>query len=281
MSKIKFANPLLLLASIGVLFFGAACQIQNPANNSGNNAINSAAANDSPAKPETTSGAASEQTINFDTPDGVKIAGTFYPAAKENAPAVLMLHQFDSNRASYKDLARQFQKSGIAVLAIDGRGFGDSVKKADGSKVLPDRSAQSVEGMKSDVSAAIKFLSEQKNVDKSRIGIIGASYGSSLAIIYAGDDAIIKTIALLSPGLNYFDNLPTEPAIRKYGARPVLIVAAEDDQESAEASRRLDKLATGDTHQLQIYKQGGHGTGILTAGVGLDKLLLQFFEKNL
>ncbi len=124
-------------------------------------------------------------------------------------------------------------------------------------------------------------MSEQKNVDKTRVGIVGASYGSSLALIYAADNPEIKSVALLSPGTNYFGVLPTTPAIEKYGARPVLIVAAEDDAESATASRQLDKLAAGDKHQLQIYKKGGHGTGILTAGVGLDRLLLDFFRQNL
>ena len=69
--------------------------------------------------------------------------------------AVLMLHQFGSSRESYKNLARQFQADGIAVLAIDGRGFGDSTKKADGSKVSASQSNEAVAGMKSDVAAAV------------------------------------------------------------------------------------------------------------------------------
>lgn len=286
MNKIKSANRLfLLLAATGILLAGAACQMQdqatrNDAANHVNSSIENANAGNS-AESNAASGAAKEQTINFAAPDGVQIVGTFYPSAKENAPAVLMLHQFGGSRASYKDLARQFQKSGIAVLAIDGRGFGDSTKRADGSRLAPSQSNETVAGMKTDVAAAIKFLSEQKNVDKTRVGIAGASYGSSLAIIYAADDASIKSVALLSPGTNYFGNLPTEPVIQKYGARAVLIVAAEDDQESAEAARRLDKLAGGDKHRLQIYGRGGHGTGILNAGVGLDGLLLEFFQKNL
>lgn len=167
------------------------------------------------------------------------------------------------------------------MLAIDGRGFGESIKKVDGSKVAAGQSAEAVNGMKSDVAAAVKFLSEQRNVDKKRIGVVGASYGSSLAIIHAADNAEIKAVGLLSPGTNYFGTLPTEPAIEKYGARPILIVAAEDDSESATASRRLDKLAKGDKHQLQIYPKGGHGTAILKGGVGLEKLLLEFFGQNL
>ena len=272
-------------STITALLFGAACQTQNsststdqttniPAENSANSVSKNANA------PTENSEKAAAQTINFDAPDGVRIVGTFYAANKENSPAVLMLHQFGGSRADYKDLARQFQANGINVLAIDGRGFGESTKKADGSRVSVSQSDEAVAGMKSDV-AAVKFLGGQETVDKTRIGIVGASYGSSLAIIHAGENPEIKSVALLSPGTNYFGNLPTMPAIEKYGARPVLIVAAEDEADSASASRRLDELAAGDKHQLQIYPKGGHGTEIFAAGVGLEKLLLDFFRPNL
>jgi dienelactone hydrolase len=262
-----------------MLICATACQSQKTSTD--NNQISNITAVNSANSMTKTSEAIVSNTINFDAPDGVKIVGTFYGTSAADSPAVLMLHQFGANRGTYKDLARQFQSDGIAVLTIDGRGFGESTKKIDGSKVAVSQSNEAVAGMKSDVAAAVKFLSEQKNIDKSRIGIIGASYGSSLAIIYATENAEIKSVALLSPGTNYFGNLPTIPAIEKYGTRPVLIVAAEDDEESAEASRQLDKLAAGDKNQLQIYKKGGHGTGIFAANVGLEKLLLEFFQKNL
>jgi len=276
----------LFVLTIFALLSGAACQTQNPAtitnqtsNIAAGNSVNLTTKNAAASSGNSENAAA--QTINFDAPDGGRIVGTFYGASAENSPAVLMLHQYGGRREDYKDLARQFQASGIAVLAIDGRGFGESTKKADGSRVSASQSNEAVAGMKSDVAAAVKFLGEQKNIDKKRVGIVGASYGSSLAIIHAGDDASIKAVALLSPGTNYFGNLPTMPAIEKYASRPILIVAAEDDAESATASRRLDKLAAGDKHQLQIYKKGGHGTAILTAGVGLDKTLLEFFRQTL
>ena len=221
------------------------------------------------------------QKIEFDSVDGARIVGSFYAASKPNAPAVLMLHQWGSNRASFDALAKQFQADNIAVLAIDGRGFGESVKKIDGSTILPERTDQAVAGMKLDVSAAIKWFGQQQNVDHNRIGIIGASYGSSLAIIYAAADSNIKAVALLSPGLNYFGNLAIEPAVKSFAARPVLFVAAADDPESADAARHLDSAATGDKHQLKIYSRGGHGTALLSAGVGLDKMLADFFRDNL
>ncbi len=220
------------------------------------------------------------QRVSFESADATKIVGSFYQSSTAKSPTVLLLHQWGSNRQSYDGFAKYLQRKGFNALAIDGRGFGESTKQADRT-IPPSRSADAVAGMLSDVKAALIFLKTQPNVDSSRIGIVGASYGSSLAIIYAGDDLQVKTLVLLSPGLNYFGNLPTEPAAKKYGSRPLLLVAAADDKESAKASSQLDRLASGEKHYLKIYPLSGHGTGIFAAGVGLEKEIEQFLTSTL
>jgi dienelactone hydrolase len=230
---------------------------------------------------EPTPGDTAPQQITLDSAGGAKIAGTFYPAAKASSPAILMLHQWMSDRHSYDDLAKRMQARGFAVLAIDGRGFGESVKTADGNPIVATKSDESVAGMKADVGAAFDFLSKQTNVDPNRIGIIGASYGSSLAIIYAADNPKIKAVALLSPGVNYFGNMPTDPAVRKYGNRALLLVAADDDKASADSVKKLKEAGASDRHEVKIYPKGGHGTGLFGAKVGLEDLLEEFFEKSL
>ena len=217
--------------------------------------------------------------VKFESADKVEIVGTFYESPKANSPAVLLLHQFGSNRESFDEYAKRLQKDGFGVLAIDGRGFGESTKTMDGKTVEAQRTAEGVKGMEADVSNAFDFLAKQKNVDAARIGIVGASYGSSLALIYAARNPKVKAVALLSPGINYFDNLPTEPAIKSYGMRPILLVAAEDDKESAEAVRKLNEADA--KSEMKVYEKGGHGTAIFEANVGLQDLLEQFLMKSL
>jgi len=222
---------------------------------------NNTAANNSANSVATTIGA---QTVAIDSPDGVKIVGTFFESTKANSPAVLLLHQWQSDRHSYDDFAKRLQAKGFNVLSIDGRGFGESVKTADGKPVAPERTDAAVKGMLGDVGAAFDFLSKQKNVDPSRVGIIGASYGSSLAIIYAADNPKVKAVALLSPGLNYFGNMATEPAVRKYGDRDLFVVASKGDTESAEAAENFEKigntrygfmiLPVGSLHGTEMFK---------------------------
>ena len=159
------------------------------------------------------------QRIAFESADKVQIIGSFFASSRPNSPAILLLHQFQNDRHSFDDFAKRLQVKGFGILAIDGRGFGESVKTTDGRNVAVSRSDDAVKGMKNDVAAAFEFLAKQQNVDPARIGIIGASYGSSLAIIYGAENRAVKSVVLLSPGINYFGNLPTEPAVKNYGNR--------------------------------------------------------------
>lgn len=247
------------------------------ASNSTSAANNFVPANATPSK---TPADAVSQTVTIDSPDGVKLAGTLLFAEKPNSPAVLLLHQWQSDRHSYDDFAKQMQAKGFNVLAIDGRGFGESLKAADGKVISAERTDAAVKGMLGDVSAAFDFLARQKNVDPARIAIVGASYGSSLALIYAADNPKVRSVAMLSPGLNYFGNMPTEPAVKKYGARPLLLVAASDDQESAGSVMKLKVVVPDEKYEIRIFEKGGHGTGLFKAKVGLEDTLEAFLTKT-
>ena len=265
-----------------LILFAFGCQNQTVSNsiNQTNSTIPANNANDPSNSSSIVSELMGPQVVKFESAGKVEIVGTFYQSQVAEAPAVLLLHQFGDSRKSYEKFARDLQMKGFNILAIDGRGFGDSTKTTDGKTVTAERTADGVKAMKADVAGAFEFLAKQKNVDANRMGIAGASYGSSLAIIYAAENPKVKSVALLSPGLNYFDNLPTEPAVKIYGNRPLLLVAADDDKESADSVRKL-KSASGENCEVQVYPKGGHGTGIFDAKVGLEDLLEQFFSKNL
>lgn len=221
------------------------------------------------------------QTVTIDSPDGLNLVGTLFESSKPNSPALLLLHQWQSDRHSYDEFAKRMHAKEFTVLAIDGRGFGESTKKTDGTSVSAGRTDAEVKAMLGDIDAAISFLKKQKNVDTTKIGIVGASYGSSLAIIYAADHPEMKSVVLLSPGLNYFGNMQTEPAIKKYGDRALLMIAAEDDKESADAVRELKKAGASEKYQTQVFANGGHGTGIFQAKVGLEESLENFLTASL
>jgi dienelactone hydrolase len=245
----------------------------------GGPAVNNSASNTTNANANTNSGApVTAAKVTIDSADGVKIIGTYLTAQKPNSPALLLLHQWQSDRHSFDDFAKQMHEKGFAVLSIDGRGFGESTRKADGSTISAARSDADVKAMLGDVDAAFNYLSKQQNVDATKIGIVGASYGSSLAIIYAAHHPNVAAVALLSPGLDYFGHMPTEPAVKQYGDRPLLLVAAEDDKESADAVKKLAAGPSG-KYQSKVYDKGGHGTALFKVGLMDD--LEKFLVSNL
>lgn len=256
--------------AVALVIFMSACG-GAAVNNSTNKAVNSNGnANSEPI--------VTAAKVTIDSADGVKIIGTYLTAPRPNSPALLLLHQWQSDRHSYDDFAKQMHEKGFAVLSIDGRGFGESTRRADSSTISAGRSDADVKAMLGDVDTAYNYLAKQQNVDAAKIGIVGASYGSSLAIIYAADHPNVAAVALLSPGLDYFGNMPTEPAVKKYGDRPLLLVAANDDAESADAVKKLAGEPN-EKYQTKIYDKGGHGTALFK--VGLIDELEKFLSINL
>ena len=278
--KSSLAAKTSFICLLALTAFG--CQSQSVVNSSNNSPANSTSTNQSNAETKVPA----PQTVKFESADKVEIIGTFYESPKANSPAVLMLHQWGDTRASYDEFARKLQAKGFGVLAIDGRGFGESVKTTTGETYKIERGdvargAQTVSGMKADVDHAFRFLTKQKNVDANKIGVVGASYGSSLAMIYGAENKQVKAVALLSPGLNYFGSLPIEEAVKNYGDRALLLVAAGDDQDSAETVKKLKESVSNAKYETQIYPKGGHGTALFASKVGLEDLLEQFLTKSL
>jgi len=226
----------------------------------------------------------SSQKISIESPDKTVIVGSFFESSKPSSHAVLLLHQWQSDRHSFDEFAKRMQATGFNVLSIDGRGFGESTKTVDGKAVAPERTDEAVKAMLDDVGAAVDFLSKQKNVDPDRIGIVGASYGSSLAIIYAADHPNIKSVALLSPGLNYFGNMQTEPAIKKYGDRSLFMAASTEDSESADAVAQLGRAGgrpNSDNRDVLVVTTGGHGTNLFTPDGRVENALQGFLVRTL
>lgn len=132
------------------------------------------------------------------TNEGQKIFGIFHrPITNEKFPAVLICHGLAGHKTGrfrlYVDLAERLTKEGIGVLRIDFRGSGDSDGKFSEAKI---------EGMVSDALAALDYLNKRDDVDKTRIGIYGKSFGGAIAILAGKVFSNVKSIALWAPFFN-------------------------------------------------------------------------------
>jgi acetyl esterase/lipase len=195
------------------------------------------------------------------------IKGTFYGAVPNAAPGVLMLHMYGHTRADWDALARRLQALGIASLAIDLRGHGET-GGAENWLLAPQ-----------DVEVALNWLGAREDVDADRLGAVGASIGANLALLLGSTNPRIDVLALLSPGFDYF-RVNIEGAMLLYNPRPALLAASEEDGYSAETVRGLADQATGPV-ELLVYNNAGHGNDMLAAEPGLSDAIVDFLVEHL
>jgi acetyl esterase/lipase len=234
-----------------------------------------------------TSSSNAGQKVTFITDDGVSIVGTYYsPSSGTNnsTPTVILLHMLGRDRNTWNELASTLSQKGYAVLSIDLRGHGESISTQDGNAIsYQSFTEDDFNKMVLDVKAAKQFLIENKNANPNRMAIIGASIGANVALNYAAtSDPDIKTVILLSPGLNY-RGVATADAITKY-KNPIYIAATEEDSGSAKDSQILcDKINCG--KNLKVYSGGSssHGTNMFSDSLNppLQDLIMSWLNSSL
>ncbi len=199
--------------------------------------------------------------------EGLALHGTWRTAGGRAAPAVLLLPMRGGRRQDWDSIAESLQQAGIASLALDLRGHGETGGTEDWTLAVED------------VSAAQAWLAARPEVDPHRRGTVGASIGANLALAHAARDPDVRAIALLSPGLDYF-RVTIEGLMGLYGSRSILLVASEKDGYSAETVLTLAQEAEGPA-ELVVYPGGAHGTEMFFTQSSLLDTLIEFLHSSL
>jgi len=207
---------------------------------------------------------AAPERVVLPTSDGLTIAGTYYDGGGNS---IILLHMLGRNRADYNIFAKELQKNGYSVLAIDFRGHGESIPPSF-------ISIKDFNELVRDVAAAKSFLLD-RGKSASGMSIIGASIGANVALRFAADSTV-RSLVLLSPGYNYHD-VTTRDVIASYKGE-ILIIAAADDNNGVAAQEATGLAILTNKAQLKIYEKGGHGTNLLGTN-DVNKVILDFLSK--
>jgi len=213
-------------------------------------------------------------TVAIRTEDGVPLVGTLYLASKLPAPAVLLVHMQTRSRVDWRDLAERLAEGGISALAFDLRGHGASAPGPDG----PGAAANMSPSVR-DVQAAHAVLASRADVAAGRIGMCGASVGANLALAAAAADPTIRSLVLLSAGIDY-RGIRGDTAMRRFGRRPALIVASLEDPYATRSARELAAIGAG-ACELRLLSGAGHGTTMLAREDGLSSAIVDWFLRTL
>jgi dienelactone hydrolase len=233
--------------------------------------------------------AATNRTVRFQTPDGVGIAATYTSVERAPAPAVVLVHGLSESRGVWTNFAGLLASNGIASLAIDLRGYGDSVRRATaaGTIYLDYREFRAIDfhDMLLDVNSAVDWLLEQPGVDPHRIGIVGASIGGNIVLRYAVVNTDLAAIVALSPGLVYKE-VRTDDVIGKIPNHPLRLLVAQDDAFAFESCKRLMEIrkelqdASSQT-EMKACAGNAHGTDLVRRVDGLAEWLTNWLKQTL
>lgn len=164
------------------------------------------------------------EAIHFKS-DGASLSGTLYlPAGKPPYPAVVLFHGSGAQpRDSFS--AHWFAEQGIAALAYDKRGVGESTGDF--------RTVPFME-LADDGLAAIDLLKARKDIDRTRIGVWGLSQGGWLGPLAASRSRDISfVIAVSGPAVS-----PGEQMIFYYAEELRADGLSENDVADASQMRR-------------------------------------------
>jgi alpha-beta hydrolase superfamily lysophospholipase len=236
----------------------------------------------------TNSKEATEEKVSFPTDDKVLIAGTYYspsPSSKNTsaADAIILLHMLGRDRNDWNTFASTLSNSsnGYTVLSIDLRGHGQSVNQ--NGKVISFQSftPDDFNKMALDVKAAKQFLVTQKGINSNNIAIVGASIGANIALKYAVLDPSIKTIVLLSPGLDY-KGVRTSDAITKFTNPIYIATSGKDPIAGSDPQTLCNAINCG--NKLKVYQDSNsHGTDMFldsSLHPALDSLIISWLNAS-
>jgi ABC-2 type transport system ATP-binding protein len=128
----------------------------------------------------------------------VDLDATVYLPEQRPAPAILVAHGFGGTKESVDSDARELAQRGFVVLTWSARGFGRS-----GGEIALNSPDYEV----ADARQLVDWLGKQPDVvqdgaNDPRVGVTGGSYGGALALLLAGTDPRVNTLA---PVITYND----------------------------------------------------------------------------
>jgi dienelactone hydrolase len=218
-----------------------------------------------------------ERVVDLKASDGIALKATYFAAAKPG-PGVLLLHQCNRQRKVWDSLAQQLASSGINVLTLDLRGYGES----GGPRFVdlpPDKAQAEREHWPSDIDVAFQFLQSQPGVERDMIGAGGASCGVQNSVQLALRHPEVKSLVLLSGTTN----LAGRQYLRNSPNLPILYAVADDDEfpPTVQTIEWLYTLTPNPGKKFVHYTKGGHGSDMFAANPELPGLIVDWYVTTL
>lgn len=213
------------------------------------------------------------ERVTIAAQDGTSLVGDLV-WRRSDAPLVVFVHQLGSTRAEWNDLRAELEDD-YTTFAFDLRGHGESTQ--GGALDFNAFSAADWAKLPGDLDAVLATLDAR--LDAPRLAIVGSSIGSSAAIVTAAEEPSgLSAVVAISPGRAYHGIDALTPLTR-FGDRPILAIASEDDGESAETAANIARIAP--SGEVATVQGDVHGVGILARDPSSRDRVLAFLRAHL
>ena len=193
-----------------------------------------------------------KETIHYPSLAGEASGYLSLPTSHGNHPAIIVIQEWWGLNDWVKEQADRFAAKGYVALAPDlyrGKVAKEMGEAHELSRGLPHDRAMA------DLTNAFKYLATRKDVDASRIGVIGWCMGGGFAL-----DLALAEPRVAATVINY-GHLVADPAAVKPLSSPILGNFGEKDQgippKDVEAFEKALKAA-GKTSDIKVYPGAGH-----------------------
>ncbi len=200
--------------------------------------------------------------VAIEAEDGITLRGGYFAVSESDGPAVLLLHQLYTTRASWNTIINPLLAAGYKVLAVDLRGYGQTRGRINWTQAQDD------------VRVWTDWLGAQPGVNS--VTLMGSSMGSSLALTGCALTESCDGVVALSPGLNYFQ-VWTGEAVQ--AGKPILIVYADHDPYPARDVPEMQTLG-GDSVTVQVYEGREHGIDLFRSHEDLLPLVIAWMSDH-
>ena len=214
------------------------------------------------------------ETIEFKTADDFTIAASLGipETLSEPLPVVIFVHQGGSTRREWESVAKRVFRQGMATLAYDIRGHGQSSGRWTNAWYDdPDNAPE-------DLKAAIEYAKNLARVADNRVAVVGSSVGGNLACVASARYGI-KTAVAISHKTSAVFNLA---GVDSLAFRSIYHISSQGDQGGQRARWATELFEqTAEPHKLEITRGSDHGVAVFRTAPTVPDRILQWLQDTL
>jgi alpha/beta superfamily hydrolase len=208
-----------------------------------------------------------------------------YFSGDKRSGGVIVLHDCENDRRSYRILANSLAQLGLHTLLMDLRGYGESVSHAYSKEEAQIKSSDLVSyqsemalitaNWPNDLMSAYQFL--VKKIDKSKgISVVSSGCSGAYAVNLA-DKIQLNSMVMLTPEISYSD----KERYKNLVDIPNFFITSSNHQDSYETVQELFSWNGSKRSKVQIFKGNDHNYQLISHKNNLVNDIALWIKSNL